>query len=285
MSIGLILGILLALTSGIWLLVIAFKEDIWWGSGLLAAVCTSSAITVFASSTTWLVITFNLITGLAAIVFVILNFRRAWLALALSIVAVFIVTSSVLSSLPNKDGLNAIAQAQKELQQKVERGDITRKQAEAETMHMLETIMRGEKYTPGQTKIAEAAPQVEKSVTATAPLTPETTEDLVEKANESHRKAREQWNEQWKNRYKDKRQQKELGYKTIKLANAKQHLENNVRITTRSGQVREGTLLSVLSNKLVVGKQTPRGVFSYDIDRKQISKVEVETWITIPTPK
>ena len=35
MSIGLILGMVLALTSGIWFLVIAFKENVWWGFGCL----------------------------------------------------------------------------------------------------------------------------------------------------------------------------------------------------------------------------------------------------------
>lgn len=252
MSIGLILGMVLALASGIWFLVIAFKENVWWGFGCM-------------------------LVPFAALVFVILYFRKAWLPFAVNLLASFIIASSVMSSMPSEGGLNSITQTQIELQQQVERGEITEAQAEAETSRMLESIMRGEKYTPGEVD--------EQEVTQVTPAVPEVTEETLEKAQESHREAREKWNKQWKDRYKNTLQQKELGYKPVKLTDAKQHLENNVRITTRSGQVREGTLLNVMDDKLVVGRQTANGVFSYDIDNKDISAVEIETWIVTPVPQ
>ena len=251
MSIGLILGMVLALTSGIWFLVIAFKENVWWGFGCL-------------------------LVPFAALVFVILYFRKAWLPFAVNLLATVVIVSSVLSSMPSEGGLDSITQIQMDLQQKVERGEITEAQAEAETKRMLEAIMTGKKYKPGQIEEAE--------ITATAPVAPKVTEDTLEKAQESHREAREQWNKQWKDRYKNTLQQKELGYKPFKLADAKQHLQDNVRITTRSGQIREGTLLDVMEDKLVVGKQTVNGVFSFDIDNQKIGKLEVQIWIVTPAP-
>lgn len=252
MNIALILGVIAALASGIWFLVIAFKENVWWGFGCL-------------------------LVPFAAIVFVILNFSKAWLPFAINLIASFVIVSSILSSMPSEGGLDSITQTQLELQQKVERGEITEEQAEAETRRMLESIMSGKKYNPGQIK--------EPEVTAKTPVAPKVTEDTLEKAQESHRLAREEWNKKWKDRYKNTQQQKELGYKPFKLADAKQQLENNVRVTTRSGQVREGTLLNVMDDKLVVGKQTANGVFSYDIDKNQISELEVETWVVTPVPQ
>lgn len=252
MEIGMIAGIILAIVSGIWLLVIAFKENVWWGFGCL-------------------------LVPFVSLVFVVLNFKKTWLAFALNLVAAGIILASVASSMPAGESIGSLAASQQELQQKLERGEITQEQAEAETRKMLESVMKGKKYEPSQTG--------EVDIQASKPAMPEVSEETIDKARDSHRKAREQWDRQWKATYKQKREHKELGFVPVQAGDAEKYLHKNVRITTTRGQVREGSLLEVSSTTLVVGRESSSGTFSYNVNRGSVSKMEVEDWIVTSTPE
>lgn len=243
-GIGLVVTSIFWLITWIWLLVIAFKENIWWGFGNF------------------------LLYPLLSIVFVILHFKKAWLPFTLSIIAMIVFYASVFSAIP--EGSMDTFGKQMELQQKLERGEITQEQAEAETRKMIEAMMQGKKYESAPTTAPQAAPEV--------------SDDTLEKARESHRKAREQWNKQWKAN-QQKKEYKELAYIPVKVDDAKKYLHKNIRITTTSGQVREGSLLEVSLATLTVGREDSSGTFSYDIKKGTIAKMEVEDWITVPVPK
>jgi len=268
-SIGLILGLLLGAMSGAWLLIMAFRKHAWWGVGCLLAPLLGTVIYIYTFlDNPWRAPTSVLIV-LVPVVFAIMNFRQAWLALALNIIAGSIVITSALSLLPGQQPLATLTSNLEALE--------TREQYVAELTRMTKAMLDGRPYQPRDTAAEqEHARRLEKEQQA---VTRQSQEEAEKASRESHQRARERWNKQWEERRRSTRVVKELAWVKTPLREAGNHVDAKVRITLKTGQPREGTLLAMAGDKLVVGKNSPGGLFSYEIKRDDVEELEVEMWV------
>ena len=67
---------------------------------------------------------------------------------------------------------------------------------------------------------------------------------------------------------------KVTGYHKISVAKAPQHLDDFVRITTKTGSTRKGQLLRIDNNNLYVQKKVSGGKFTMTVPRSKIKTIE-----------
>lgn len=67
-------------------------------------------------------------------------------------------------------------------------------------------------------------------------------------------------------------------YKLIKLSQATQYIGKTIRVTSRTGIVKEGTLKTVKYDRLTLERQLRGGEFAFDIRNSDIARIEVQDW-------
>jgi len=123
MSFFFFLGALVACVSGIWLLVLAFKEHILWGLG-------------------------SLLVPFVGLIFVVMHWRKAWMPFAVSLAGTGLMVAGLLTSLPSGEALQDLITVQAELQRRVDLGEMTETEAGRELARISLALLGGEEYTP-----------------------------------------------------------------------------------------------------------------------------------------
>jgi hypothetical protein len=255
MSFFLFLGALVALLSGIWLLILAFKEHILWGLGFL-------------------------LVPFVSLIFVIMHWRRTWIPFVISAAGAGMMMVGLVSSLPSAQSLQDLVAVHAELERRVELGQMTEQNAARELFRVSWAMLRGADYTP---HLPPTNPKPTRAPSASPPEAPSEPKPPEPLRPPEPRQAQEpepaappeprQPEEPEPTRYLVQE------YVPIEFAEARQYVGRRARVKMRSGLTREGVLEHPGPRYLTLMRRVSGGNISYHIEPAKAERMEVLAWV------
>lgn len=248
MGMMLILGLILAVIGGLWLLVEAFRTSIVWG-----LVC--------------------LFLPIVQIGFVIAHWDRAWKPFMVNVVGSLIIASQLLSAMPNETETQSMAAIQEELNQRVQRGEMTGDEAKAESIKLYMALMRGGNYVLPASKGDKGKDLTLRPERGQSSLDDVDVDAKIADAiakEDRYRYQGEQGQESEPTRYRV--------YKSITAREAGDYIGETIKVTTHKGLTREGTLMAIKDTNLVISQFVYGGNVTYTLSPGEIAMMEVYTW-------
>ncbi len=253
MSTMFMVGIAIAAIGGIWLLVLAFRESFIWGIGFI-------------------------IVPFVSLIFVALHWGKAWKPFLINVVGGALIFAGFTSNLPSAYEIEMLNRAQEEVTKQLESGAITAQEAQQEQMKIMQALAGGEKYQSNFGK-KDSAPERSLGYTLrSAEPEPETLTDSEKKAIQKEKIQQAIKNE---SKYKQlvKASGRKKGFIIIHEDDAEKYIGEEIKVTMKKGQIRNGVLIDTGKNTLLVEKRTRSGKYSFNLETKRIKKIEVKTWL------
>jgi len=246
-------GIVIAAIGGIWLLVLAFRENFIWGIG-------------------------TIIVPFVSLIFVALHWGKTWKPFLVNVIGGVLIFTGFTSDLPNAYEMKMLTQAQQEITKQLESGAITQQEAQQEQLKIIQALAGGEKYQSNFDK-KESAPERQLGYTLkSAEPEPETLSDSEKKAIQKEKIQQAIRNE---SKYKQlvKASDRKKGFIVIHEDDAAKYIGEEIKVTMKKGQIRNGVLIETGKNTLLVERRTRSGKYSFNLETKKIRQIEVNTWL------
>jgi len=234
-------------------LVLAFRESFIWGIG-------------------------TIIVPFVSLIFVALHWGKTWKPFLVNIIGGVLIFTGFTSNLPDAYEIEMLTQAQQVITKQLESGAITAQEAQQEQMKIIQALAGGEKYQSSLGKKESAAERPLGYTLRSAKPEPDALSDSEKKAIQKKKIQQAIKNE---SKYKQlvKASSRKKGFIIIHEDDAGKYIGEEIKITMKKGQVRNGVLVDTGKNTLLVERRTRSGKYSFNLETKKIKKIEVNTWL------
>jgi len=262
--------LLIIIVLEVMLIVVGFKQRIFWGIGLSACFLYSYVESYFQFQNlfqpsvqveTGLTLLLSIISGVFPLVFIILNWRKTWKIFA-SMIAVVVMIYFASYSLAKDISKEMIASgAMQTIAEKIQKGEVSEEEGgKLIIIEMLETAglpipeslrPETEEVIEDETIAPEDAP-VEEGIEGGVGVDAESQQPEAEPEL-----------------------QKIIVFNKIKLSQAPKYIGEKLRVESKTGILREGKLISVNPLSIVLELKVSGGKFSFEIFNEDIKVIKV----------